>query len=415
MPSPEPTLFCRCPNCDAPAEAFPKEFTDPRLQTMECPTCGSSMITHQPVWWDEDEENPFPVPFRDRGWKTLGTLGRGGMGVVYSAYRQPEGALRAIKVLPPECSKYPELVDRFYFEIRTMASISHPNIVGIHDYDEVDKQLYFVMNYIPGDNLKNVMKQQIKLSMEESVVIARGIAEAIEFCHRQRMVHRDLKPANVILNQSGDVVVTDFGIANVLSALGDKTDAGVAIGTPQYVAPEQLKDGSDVDFRADQYSLAVILFEMLTGQLPMGVFASPREDCPELTAEAEQVLFKALARDREKRFPNTRAFIRNFCAAQNISVNSHRGKILIRRLALYDSPKPGFQTPFSSTTMKDHFFLTHPSRDVPTGEEEVFLEDVFEEHLETDRFKPIKPVEKTPEPKKYHSEDTPVSPWWRRK
>lgn len=414
MNSTDPALFCLCPNCEAPAQAFPRELIDPRIQTMECTTCGSSIITHQPVWWDETEDIPFPEPFKSRGWKTLGTLGRGGMGVVYTAYRASNKILRAIKVLPPECSKYPELVDRFNFEIRTMASISHPNIVGIHDFEEVDRQLYFVMTYISGDNLKNILRQKNRLSLEEAVIIARGIAEAIEFCHKHNMVHRDLKPANVILNQSGDVVVTDFGIANVLSALGDKTDAGVAIGTPQYVAPEQLKDGSDVDFRADQYSLAVILFEMITGQLPVGVFSSPREDCPELTAEAEAVLMKALARNREKRFPSTRAFVRSFCAAQNMAVNSHRGKILIRRLALYNSPRTGNVTPFSCTNEKDQFFLTHPSRDIPTGEEEFLLEDVLEQDAPKQDSRPTSSSYMT-KPQRYFTEDTPLSPWWRRK
>ncbi|MGF1573844.1 MAG: serine/threonine protein kinase [Sumerlaeia bacterium] len=370
------------------------------------------MITHQPVWWDETDEDPFPTPFRERGWNPIGILGRGGMGVVYSAYRKPHTALRAIKVLPPDCSKHPELVDRFTFEIRTMASISHPNIVGIHDFDEVDNQLFFVMNYIAGDNLKNVLRQKKRLRMDEAVFIARGIAEAIEFCHKKNIIHRDLKPANVILNQSGDVVVTDFGIANVLSALGDNTGEGMAIGTPQYVAPEQLKDGSDVDFRADQYSLAVILCEMLTGELPIGMFGSMQEDCPELKPAAEKVLGKALSRDRKKRYSSPRAFMRSFCAAQEIAVNSHKGKILVRRLALYNSPRTGHETPYSSNASKDLFFLTHPARDIPTGEEEFTLEDLL---APEENAPPDKPININKSPQSYFDEETPLSPWWRRR
>ncbi|MDX1971991.1 MAG: serine/threonine-protein kinase [Candidatus Sumerlaeia bacterium] len=410
-------LNCRCPNCETPLRALPKAYTDPRTELLECATCGCCMLTHNPVWWDEEEENPFPEPFIRRGWQPLGVLGRGGMGVVYTATRDDGSPLRAIKVLPPECSKYPELVERFSFEIRTMASVSHPNIVGIHDFDEIDRQLYFVMNYIPGDNLKNVLKQQGRLSLEEAVTIARHIAEAIEFCHLQKLVHRDLKPANVMLHQNGDVLVTDFGIANIISALGDKTDAGVAIGTPQYVAPEQLKDGSDVDFRADQYSLAVILFEMITGNLPMGVFSPPREDCPELTEEAEKVLLKALSRDREKRFTSVRGFIRQFSIAQGISINSHRGKILVRRLALYNSPKGGNKTPFSTEPQRDLDLLSHPSREVPNT---LDSEQLLEQLMEGGAPSPLrKPKDETPSFRDrlqpYKNEETPLSPWWRRK
>lgn len=406
---------CLCPYCETSIKCTVRPVDSDLPFSVVCQNCGCKLITHNPVELPnstaEQEENFYPRPFVEKGWQCLGVIGRGGMGIVYAVRRETDQTLRAVKVLPPECSKYPELIDRFLLEARSMAYMTHPNIISIHDIGQAQGLIYFVMNYISGVNLKEAINHREKMSVEEAIVIGSGIAEALQFCHDQGLVHRDLKTANIMLGQQGQVTVMDFGIANLLCALGEKTDAGVAIGTPQYISPEQREDGSSVDHRADQFSLATILYELLTGNLPMGVFEMPHEVNTNLSVKASEAIMKALSRNREKRFPTIRGFMRAVRSGQGYKLSSHNARTLIRRIAMEEHcPNVKQQnskddTPLSKSR-ESHFSLEHPARVI--DDEELTTKEEIEDLLPNDN-------PSTPKPQPYKEEQTPLAPWWRRK
>jgi serine/threonine protein kinase/tetratricopeptide (TPR) repeat protein len=197
-----------------------------------------------------------------------GEVGRGGMAVVYAAHDLRHDRRVALKVLHPEIAAAlgPE---RFLQEIRVAARLNHPHIVALHDSGEADGMLYYVMPLIEGSTLRDLLARDGRLPADRAVRLAQQIAGALDYAHRLGVVHRDIKPENVMLHQ-GEALVTDFGIAKALSVAGGSTltRTGIAIGTPAYMSPEQAAGGTDVDGRSDQYSLACLLYEMLTGEPP---------------------------------------------------------------------------------------------------------------------------------------------------
>src|SRR6476619_4312896 len=195
-------------------------------------------------------------------------LGRGGMATVYLAQDSKHDRVVALKVLHPElaASLGP---DRFLREIKLAARLNHPHILPLFDSGEAQGFLYYVMPYVEGESLRERLDREKQLPIEEAVHHARSIASALDYAHRQNIVHRDIKPENVMLYE-GEAMVMDFGIAKALSAAGSDslTQTGMMIGTPAYVSPEQAAGANDLDGKSDQYSLACMLYEMLTGERP---------------------------------------------------------------------------------------------------------------------------------------------------
>ena len=193
-------------------------------------------------------------------------LGRGGMATVYLAQDRKHDRAVALKVLHPELSSSLG-PDRFLREIKVAARLNHPHILPLHDSGEASGFLYYVMPYVEGESLRSRLNRLGKLPLDEALYLARGIAGALDYAHRQRVVHRDIKPENVMLHE-GEAMVMDFGIAKAVSvASGDTlTQAGMMVGTPAYVSPEQAAGEGDIDGRSDQYSLACMLFEVLSGK-----------------------------------------------------------------------------------------------------------------------------------------------------
>jgi serine/threonine protein kinase/Flp pilus assembly protein TadD len=193
-------------------------------------------------------------------------LGRGGMATVYLAQDVKHDRVVALKVLHPElaASLGP---DRFLREIKLAARLNHPHILPLFDSGEAQGFLYYVMPYVEGESLRERLDREKQLPIEEAVHHARAIASALDYAHRQNIVHRDIKPENVMLYE-GEAMVMDFGIAKALSAAGSEnlTQTGMMVGTPAYVSPEQAAGETDLDGRSDQYSLACVLYEMLTGE-----------------------------------------------------------------------------------------------------------------------------------------------------
>ncbi len=193
-------------------------------------------------------------------------LGRGGMATVYLAQDKKHDRAVALKVLHPELSSSLG-PDRFLREIKVAARLNHPHILPLHDSGEANGFLYYVMPYVEGESLRSRLNRTGKLPLDEALYLARGIAGALDYAHRQRVVHRDIKPENIMLHE-GEAMVMDFGIAKAVSAAaGDTlTQTGMMVGTPAYVSPEQAAGEAEIDGRSDQYSLACMLFEVLTGK-----------------------------------------------------------------------------------------------------------------------------------------------------
>ena len=234
------------------------------------------------------------------------------MGEVYVARQVTLGRLVALKFLipdwdDPECDSA-----RFRREAELMAKVCHPNVLSLFDYGEADGRQYLAMEYIAGGDLRGRLIPGEPLPVQEVRSILRPVADALAFLHRQGIIHRDLKPENILLHDGCTPLVTDFGIATLRevaneSPMGAPTNTGRGVGTLGYVAPEQ-QFRLKVDERADQYSLAAMAYEMLTGHLPLGIFKAPSLLNPRLAVAVDGVVLRALREDPKDRFGSVKEF-----------------------------------------------------------------------------------------------------------
>jgi predicted Ser/Thr protein kinase len=235
--------------------------------------------------------------------EVLEFVGKGGMGAVYKA-RQPNlDRLVALKILPPTAAGDPGFAERFNREARALARLNHPNIVAVHDFGRAGNLHYLVMEFVDGGNLRQI-EQAGRLAPEQALAIVPQICEALQFAHNEGIVHRDIKPENILLDKKGRVKITDFGIAKMLGLTGERpplTGAGDVVGTPHYMAPEQIEKPRSVDHRADIYSLGVVFYEMLTGELPLGKFAPPSRKV-QIDVRLDEVVLQALEKEPELRY-----------------------------------------------------------------------------------------------------------------
>jgi predicted Ser/Thr protein kinase len=217
-----------------------------------------------------------PDPLRAALERALGSqydivrlLGRGGMGAVYLGRERALERQVAIKVLPPEAATDAESRERFRREARTAAKLTHPNIVPLHTFGDVEGMLYFVMGYVRGESLAERMRREGKLPEEDVRRILGELADALGYAHRQGVIHRDIKPDNILLeDETGRPMLTDFGVAKARASGTTLTEAGAVVGTPYYMSPEQASGSRDLDGRSDLYSLGVMGYAMLSGRLP---------------------------------------------------------------------------------------------------------------------------------------------------
>ena len=257
-------------------------------------------------------------------YKITAKLGEGGMGVVYLAEHPVIGKKVAMKAIHPELSKNSDVVSRFITEAKAVNQIGHEHIVDIADFGNTsDGEFYFVMEYLQGESLSDRLKREKRIPLGQAMSISAQIADALNASHQQGIIHRDLKPENIFLCTRGAnrefVKVLDFGLAKLTQndqKVTHKTRTGSVMGTPYYMSPEQCEGKTEIDYRADIYSLGVLIFEMLTGKVPFGgegygeiivkhVTMPPpsvRSVVPELPEFMDSIMYRVLAKDREQRF-----------------------------------------------------------------------------------------------------------------
>jgi predicted Ser/Thr protein kinase len=272
-------------------------------------------------------------------------LGRGGIGAVYMAKQNDLDRLVAIKVLPPHSSEDPQFAERFSREAKALAMLNHPHIVAIHDFGETDGMFYIVMEYVDGSDLRNAIKSG-NITAPKALHLVPQICDALQYAHAKGLVHRDIKPENILLDSSGLVKVADFGLARLLGSETSEltlTATEHVMGTLKYMAPEQIEGAHDVDHRADIYSLGVVFYEMLTGELPIGRFPSPSEKSS-LDERVDDVVFKTLEKEPAKRYQG----------AGEIKTD-------VENLA-NEPPVPGIDTPIAATPQPKSTSATTRSR-----------------------------------------------------
>jgi capsular polysaccharide biosynthesis protein/predicted Ser/Thr protein kinase len=290
----------KCPQCGA---SLP-----PGALEGLCPACllrqGTSKETTLPGEFIPFE--PPPVSELARLFphlEILDLIGKGGMGAIYKARQQALDRIVALKILPPPKPGGPDFSERFNHEARALARLNHPNIVAVHEFGHVEGWHYLLMEYVDGVNLRQLQRSE-QLSPKAALQIVPQICDALQYAHDQGVVHRDIKPENVLIDRQGRVKIADFGLAKILGLEPSGfrlTGAGQVMGTPHYMAPEQIERPLEVDHRADIYALGVVFYEMLTGELPLGKFAPPSRKV-QVDVRLDEVVLRALEKEPERRF-----------------------------------------------------------------------------------------------------------------
>jgi serine/threonine protein kinase len=259
-----------------------------------------------------------------KGFEIESILGKGGMGTVYGARQTSIDRFVALKVLKPDLAKEKEYVERFVREAKAVAKLSHKNIVMAYDVGESNGTYYMAMEYVNGRPLHRIIKERGRLDEKEAIRIAMELCQALSYIHDNRMIHRDVKPENVLVPESGSPKLLDLGLARTLqNEDANITLAGVAMGTPNYISPEQITGQRDLDIRCDIYALGGTLYAMVTGKAPYAgetpavVFAKhlhdpipdPRKLNPSVSEGLTQVIVKCLAKERKDRYSTPRQLL----------------------------------------------------------------------------------------------------------
>ena len=293
----------KCDRCGAPLPPDSPEGL--------CPRCliAFNLATQTQITGETSPAKPAPappLPVSDVAklfpqLEIIECLGRGGMGAVYKA-RQPRlDRFVALKILSPEKQGNQKFAERFEREARALAKLHHPNIVAVYDFGEANGNFYLLMEYVDGLTLRQLLQDR-KLSPPEALAIVPKICDALQYAHTQGIVHRDIKPENILMDKAGHVKIADFGIAKIIGG-GERANLteAQAIGTPHYMSPEQIERPQAVDHRADIYSLGVVFYEMLTGELPLGKFQPPSKKV-QVDVRLDEIVLRALEKEPERRY-----------------------------------------------------------------------------------------------------------------
>jgi serine/threonine protein kinase len=300
-------------------------------------------------------------------YRLLELIGEGGMALVYKAEDSLLCRAVAVKILRPQYASDAEFVERFHHEAKAAASLSHPNVVNIFDVGKEDDIDYIVMEYIPGDNLKDLIKRNAPMPFDQALDITRQIAEALHHAHQRNIIHRDIKPHNILVTPEGQIKVTDFGIARAISA-SSFTQAGMVVGSVQYSSPEQVKGGV-VGPQSDIYSLGCVLYELLTGTIPFqgdtsisiamqhlqGSLIPIRELRPDIPAPVEKIVEQAMAKEITERYPSALAMLKEINLVDSKNYRKHN---LVNNTDLPTQTWKSVSDPKESDSRKGHRWLT---------------------------------------------------------
>jgi serine/threonine protein kinase/Tfp pilus assembly protein PilF len=302
-------MAVKCPKCQA-ENPETKQF---------CGDCGTQLIPSEKIP-SRTETLEAPVQELTTGstfakrYQIIEELGKGGMGKVYKVFDQEVQAKMALKLIKPEISADKNTIDRFRNELKIARDVSHKNICRMYDLGREAGSYFITMEYVSGEDLKSFIRRSRQLVVGTAIFIAKQVCDGLAEAHRVGVVHRDLKPSNIMIDKEGNAKIMDFGIARSISVKGI-TGAGVMIGTPEYMSPEQV-EGKEVDQRSDIYSLGIILYEMLTGQVPfegdtpLSVAVkqktetprNPRTINPQVPEDLSGTILKCLEKEKEKRY-----------------------------------------------------------------------------------------------------------------
>jgi len=300
----------KCPKCN---------FENPD-DSKFCKECGTQIISSKEISALPTETLETPKEELTTGstfagrYQIIEELGKGGMGKVYKAIDKEINTKVALKLIKPEVAADKKTIERFRNELKMARDISHKNVCRMYDLNKVEGNYYITMEYVPGEDLKGMIRMMGQLGAGKSISIAKQVCEGLAEAHRLGVVHRDLKPSNIMIDKEGNVRIMDFGIARSLTAKGI-TGAGVMIGTPEYMSPEQA-EVKEVDRLSDIYSLGVILYEMVTGrapfmgETPLGIAMKHKSEVPkdpkeinaQIPEDLSRVILKCLEKDKEKRY-----------------------------------------------------------------------------------------------------------------
>lgn len=299
----------KCPRCGAeigPAGVCPRCAAD-FLQASATESAAAGEGKHGFV-------PPSPAELQEKfpQLEMLGFIGQGGMGAVYQARQRQLERVVALKILPPGIGEDPAFAERFAREAKAMAKLNHPGIVTVHDFGRADGLFYFLMEFVDGVSLAQLI-QAGRVSPREALAIVPQICDALQYAHDQGLVHRDIKPENILLDRRGRVKVADFGLVKLMEGTIEPaaaessggppalTQAGKVLGTPRYMAPEQVAQPTEVDHRADIYALGVVFYQMLTGELP-GKPLQPPSKKVQVDVRLDEVVLHALEQEPERRY-----------------------------------------------------------------------------------------------------------------
>ena len=297
-----------CPSCS-------REFDIPagaNLEAIVCPHCETEMGREALQGMAELAEELAPGfrPGQKLGNYIIDSLlGAGGMAVVFRGTQVSLNRPVAIKILPKEFVKRKVFVERFESEAAVLASLNHPNVVGVIDRGHDQDTYFIVMEFVEGKALKQLLSSGRRMETKDILTIAEQALTGLEYAHTRGVVHRDVKPGNIMINNDGVVKIADFGLAHLAKSEGglDITRDNQSMGTLKYMAPEQLTSAKQVDGRADIYSFGVCLYEMLTSKLPLGTFKMPSEVDPDLDMRWDDIILQSLRMDPDERYASAQA------------------------------------------------------------------------------------------------------------
>lgn len=304
-------MTIKCPKC---------QFENPD-DSIYCAKCATPLetdkisVSHTKTLETPKEELAAGSTFAQR-YQIIEELGKGGMGKVYKAFDKEVNEKVALKLIKPEIAADQKTIERFRNELRLARKIVQKNVGRMYDIGKEEESYFITMEYVSGQDLKGLIKQTGQLAVGTSLSIAKQICQGLSEAHKLGVVHRDLKPGNIMIDTEGNVRIMDFGIARSIKGKGI-TDAGVMIGTPEYMSPEQV-DGRDPDQRSDIYSLGIIMYEMMTGRVPfegdtpLSVAVKHKTEPPpdpikfnsQIPEDLSRVILKCLEKDKQKRYQN---------------------------------------------------------------------------------------------------------------